>query len=115
MRKLLVVNIVSALLICLAVSNNGFVLAQETLERPLVVEVRDEAGQPIRDACVTFVPKNGEILFIKANAKGRAEFKSSAKRAGRVIVKVEGYQAQKKEIAAGADAVAFALEPRRER
>ena len=84
-------------------------------ERALVVEVKSATGQPIRDACVTFVPKEGELLFRKSDRSGKVRLHKLSAANYRVVVKVDGYVAQKKEVALDAEAnsVAFNLEPRR--
>jgi len=98
-----------ALLLCV-----GFVSAQTESERWLMVEVTDAAGQPLKDACVTVIPKEGDILFDKADKRGRSKFKRMAAGNYRVVVKVEGYEAQKREVTVGSnnETVTFALQPR---
>jgi hypothetical protein len=90
----------------------GAVLAQG--ERKLVVEVMSASGQPIGNACVTFVPKEGEILFRKSDRSGKVKLDKLTARNYRVVVKVDGYVAQKKEVALDSEAnvVAFNLETR---
>lgn len=91
------------------------VVAQNTLEKPLVVEVKSATGQPLKHACVTYVPKNGEVQFRNADEHGRVEFRNLTAGEGRVVAKVSGYTAQKKSVVVGttAETIAFALEPRR--
>lgn len=90
----------------------GVVQAQG--ERRLVVEVLSATGQPIRNACVTFVPKEGEILFRKSDRSGKVKLDKLTAASYRVVVKVDGYVAQKKEVALDSEAniVAFNLETR---
>lgn len=97
------------LLLCAAVSH-----AQTESERWLLVEVTDAGGQPLKAACVTVIPKEGEILFDKADRRGHLKFKKLAAGNYRVVVKVEGYEAQKREVAVGSgnETVTFALQPR---
>jgi uncharacterized membrane protein len=62
---------------------------------------------------VTVIPKEGEILFSKADGKGRIRFKGVTKGKYRVVVKADGYQAQKREVNVGeAWTVDFSLQPR---
>src|SRR5215210_664024 len=68
----------------------------------LWIEVRDENGLPLKDACVTVVPKEGEILFRRADGRGRVRVAKMARGHYRVTAKVDGYTAQKKEIELGA-------------
>ncbi len=80
----------------------------------LVVEVRNEEGQPLRNACVTVIPKEGEITFRKANDNGQVKLKKMTPGNYRVVVKVDGYEAQKKIVSVGesVERVAFSLQPR---
>ena len=43
--------------------------------RSLLVAVQDADGRPLKHACVTFIPKDGEIIFRKADAHGRVKLK----------------------------------------
>ncbi|HEX8889798.1 MAG TPA: carboxypeptidase-like regulatory domain-containing protein [Pyrinomonadaceae bacterium] len=92
----------------------GFTQAQTESERWLMIEVTDAAGQPLKDACVTVVPKEGVILFDKADKRGHTKFKKLAAGNYRVVVKVEGYEAQKREVTVStkSETITFALEPR---
>jgi uncharacterized membrane protein len=67
----------------------------------LVVQVREASGRPVKYACVTVIPKEGEILFRKADGQGRVKFKGVTKGQYRVVVKAEGYRAQKREVSVG--------------
>ena len=80
----------------------------------LWIEVRDERGIPLKDACVTLVPREGEILFRKADGKGRVRIKRLARGHYRVTAKVDGYTAQKKEfeLSEQGETVSFSLQPR---
>lgn len=88
--------------------------AQNGSERWLMVEVNGAEGQPLKDACVTVVPKEGEIVFRKADKRGRVKLKKLAAGNYRVVVKVQGYEAQKREVTVGThdETVAFTLQPR---
>lgn len=92
----------------------AFVVGAQT-GSTLVVEVRDAQGQPLRDACVTVIPREGEITFRKADKRGRVQLKGVAPGNYRVVVKVDGYEAQKRQVAIGsaAETVAFSLPRRR--
>lgn len=80
----------------------------------LWIEVRDERGIPLKDACVTLVPREGEILFRKADGKGRVRIRGLARGHYRVTAKVDGYAAQKKEfeMSEQGETVSFSLQPR---
>jgi hypothetical protein len=81
----------------------------------LRIEVRDEAGQPLSRACVTVVPREGELVFRKADRHGKVNVKGLAPGRYRVVVKLDGYEAQKKEVALSpnTETVAFTLQPRK--
>ena len=88
--------------------------AQTESGRWLTVEVMDSGGRPLKDACVTVVPKEGDIVFQKSDKRGHVKLKKLPAGNYRVVVKVEGYEAQKKEVTVGSEGetVAFTLEPR---
>lgn len=101
------------MMLLLLLGGVGSVIAQDS-SSSLIVEVVNTAGQPIKNACVTFVPRSGDILFRKADRRGRVRIKKLHRGNYRVVVKVDGYEAQKKEVVvAGAkDTVAFVMHPR---
>lgn len=68
----------------------------------------------MKNACITVVPKEGEIVFRKADERGRVRVRNMARGHYRVTAKVDGYTAQKKEIELGstAETVSFSLQPR---
>ena len=109
MKKTFLASIILTLLLCA-----GFVSAQDSSEKWLTVEVKDETGQPLKHACVTFVPPAGEIIFRKADGRGRVKLKRPEAERYRVVVKVDGYEAQKREVVINSksETVAFALRPR---
>ena len=80
----------------------------------LRVEVTNAEGQPLSRACVTVVPREGEVLFRQADKRGTTRFKKLAPGKYRVVVKVDGYTAQKREVTvnSGEERVAFTLQPR---
>src|SRR5437763_2327766 len=82
--------------------------------RWLTVEVTSADGQPLKNACVTFVPPEGEIILLKSDKHGHVKLKRLESDNYRVVVKVDGYQAQKREVTVGSkgETVAFALQPR---
>ncbi len=94
----------------------GATLAQSGA-RTVLVEVSSVNGQPLKHVCVTLVPREGEILFNQTDGKGRIKWKNIAPGNYRVVVKVDGYVAQKKEFLLDNkdETVAFALEPRAQR
>jgi hypothetical protein len=104
----------SMILILALLIGSQLALAQKESERWLRVEVTDEAGVPLKNACVTLVPKEGDIIFRKADARGVVKVKKLAANQYRVIVKVDGYEAQKREISLDSkpETVAFSLQPR---
>jgi hypothetical protein len=81
----------------------------------LVIEVMSDEGKPLRNACVTVIPKEGEITFRKADKNGQVRLKGMTPGSYRVVVKVDGYVAQKKQVSIGQalETVAFSLQPRR--
>lgn len=103
---------ISILLALLLLSSFSF--AQDSSEKWLLVEVTDMSGQPLKSACVTFVPKEGEIVFRNADSRGRVKLKKPVAGNYRVVVKVDGYEAQKREVIIGSksETVAFTLQPR---
>ena len=113
MRTRFFITALLALLLCVG----GGALAQKDDDgsrRWLLVEVTDEWGEPLKRACVTVVPKEGEIIFRNADSRGRVKLKKPAAGHYRVTAKVEGYEAQKKEVTVGSadETVALALRPR---
>jgi hypothetical protein len=107
-----------AIIIVLAFSLSPLASAQDkSHEKWLQVEVSDTKGQPLKDACVTFVPREGEIVFRNADSRGRVRLKRPVAVRYRVVVKVEGYEAQKREVTIGenSETVAFRLQPRENR
>jgi uncharacterized membrane protein len=92
----------------------GGVAAQEGGHDSLLVQVLEASGRPVKYACVTVIPKEGEIIFRKADGKGRVKLKNVMTGKYRIVVKADGYQAQKREVAVGADgeAVVFSMQPR---
>jgi hypothetical protein len=100
------------LLLCGAIA-----LAQGGGDNTIIVEVKGEAGRPLKHACVTLVPRNGEIVFRKADGRGQVRVKGLTPGSYRVIVKVDGYEAQKREVAVGSstETVAFLMQPRGDR
>jgi hypothetical protein len=104
--------VLAAALLC-----GGRAFAQgDTSDRWLQVEVTDTNGQPLKRACVTFVPPEGEIVFRNADSRGRVRLRKPAAKY-RVVVKVDGYEAQKREVTIGekSETVAFTLRPRENR
>src|ERR1051326_5850463 len=94
----------------------GHVSAQKgnDSERWLMVEVANADGQPLKNACVTFVPPEGGIILLKSDRHGHVKLKKLESSNYRVVVKLDGYVAQKREVIVGSKngTVAFALEPR---
>ncbi|HEX8746251.1 MAG TPA: carboxypeptidase-like regulatory domain-containing protein [Pyrinomonadaceae bacterium] len=107
------INIAALLIVLLACAYP--LGAQTGSANGLVIEVRGAEGQPLRNACVTVIPREGEITFRKADKRGRVQLKGIAPGNYRVVVKVEGYEAQKRQVVIGSsvETVAFSLQPRR--
>lgn len=108
---------IAALLALFLCGGGSFALAQkedDSSQRWLLVEVTDEQGQPVKRACVTVVPKEGEIIFRNADSRGRVKVKKLAAGRYRVTAKSDGYELQGKEITVGSgnERVAFVLQPR---
>lgn len=104
-----------SILIAFALLMTASALFAQTSGSRLVIEVTDAAGQPLRNACVTVIPKEGEITFRKADKNGRVSLRGISPGSYRVVAKVDGFVAQKRvvAIAEGAlETVAFALQPR---
>jgi len=107
----------AALLALLLGAWGGGALAQKDEDggrRWLLVEVTDERGQPLKRACVTVVPREGEIIFRNADSRGRVRVKKLAAGRYRVTAKSDGYELQGREVTVGSggETVAFALRPR---
>ncbi|HEX8141690.1 MAG TPA: carboxypeptidase-like regulatory domain-containing protein [Pyrinomonadaceae bacterium] len=114
MRTKPIIALICALLL-LPLSAGGVMRAQTNGSEPsLWIEVRDEQGMPLRDACVTLVPREGEIVFRRADGQGRVRIKRLVRGHYRVTAKVDGYTAQKKEVEMGAqtETISFSLQPR---
>jgi hypothetical protein len=105
------VAIAASLVILLACAS---VLFAQANGNGLVIEVNDEQGRPLRNACVTVIPKEGDITFRKADKNGKVKLKGMTPGSYRVVVKVDGYTAQKKQVLIGQslETVAFSLQPR---
>jgi hypothetical protein len=87
----------------------------QTSGNGLVIAVTNAEGRPLRDACVTVIPREGDITFRKADKNGKVRLKGMTPGSYRVVVKVEGYAAQKRQVEVGqaVETVAFSLQPRR--
>ena len=94
--------------------SGGAVAFAQGGDNSIIVEVKGDAGRPLKHACVTLVPRDGEIIFRKADGRGQVKVKGVTPGHYRVIVKVDGYEAQKREVTVGAETetVAFLLQPR---
>ncbi|HEX8098012.1 MAG TPA: carboxypeptidase-like regulatory domain-containing protein [Pyrinomonadaceae bacterium] len=84
------------------------VFAQQGGEATLLVEVKEGApARPLKQACVTVIPKEGEILFGKTDSKGKIEFRHLPPGRYRVVVKTTYAQKKEVTVVSGANAVAF--------
>lgn len=82
--------------------------------RSLLVAVQDADGRPLKQACVTFIPKDGAIILRKADAHGRVKLKDLATQSGRLVARVDGYEAQRQNVTllSETQSVTFRLQPR---
>jgi hypothetical protein len=105
-------NIATSLIVLLACAS---VLFAQANGNGLVVEVSDVEGHPLKNACVTVIPKEGDITFRKADKNGKVRLKGILPGSYRVVVKVDGYAAQKRQVTIGQtlETVAFSLLSRR--
>lgn len=101
-------------LLALLISSSA--LFAQTSGSGLVIEVKNAEGRPLKNACVTVIPKEGEITFRKADKNGKVRLKGVASGSYRVVVKVDGYEAQKKQVSVSStlETVAFSLQTRGE-
>ena len=114
MRKRSRAGLALAAVLLLVGGQAGRAWAQDGSGGGLLVEVRSRDGQVLRNACVTFIPREGEILFRKSDGRGRVKLTKMAPGRYRVVVKVTGFEAQKREVAvaSGIETVEFLLPPR---
>lgn len=105
---------VISLIVALLLAGSLFGQSSSSSGEWLRIEVRDAGGEPLARACVTIVPREGEIVFRKADGRGAVKVKGLTPGSYRVIVKVEGYEAQKREVVVGHEGqtLAFSLQPR---
>jgi archaellum component FlaG (FlaF/FlaG flagellin family) len=106
----------AALFIIILLACASVLGAQTSNGNGLVVEVTNSQGRPLKNACVTVIPKEGEITFRKADKNGKVRLKGIAPGSYRVVAKVDGYTAQKKQVevsSSASETVAFSLQPGR--
>jgi hypothetical protein len=103
------------ILLVLSLLSSGALFAQENNRSGLRIEVRNSEGQRLGRACVTVVPREGEIVFRQCDRHGKITFKGLEPGSYRVVVKVDGYEAQKREVTVDerTETVAFTLQPRK--
>jgi hypothetical protein len=108
-RRINIAALFTILLVCASI------MFAQTSGNGLVVEVNDAEGRPLKNACVTVIPKEGDITFRKADKNGKVRLKGIVPGNYRVVAKVDGYTAQKKQVVVGQtlETVAFSLLPRR--
>ncbi|HMF54968.1 MAG TPA: carboxypeptidase-like regulatory domain-containing protein [Pyrinomonadaceae bacterium] len=80
----------------------GATLAQSR-NQTLTIVVKGSPEHPVKHACVTLIPKTGELLFGQIDSRGRVRFKNVAQGEYRLVVRAESYELQKKEITVGPD------------
>ncbi len=114
MRTRLLIATIFALLLSTGGTYRAPAQGSSSNDPSLWIEVRDENGLPLKDTCITVVPKEGEIVFRKADGRGRVHVRNMARGQYRITAKIDGYTAQKKEIEMGAtgETVSFSLQPR---
>ncbi|MBV9210273.1 MAG: carboxypeptidase regulatory-like domain-containing protein [Acidobacteria bacterium] len=101
---------VALILLCLLLSS---AIEARHARNVVVVKVLDFSGKPLKHACVTLVPKEGEIIFRNADGKGVVTVKDLEPGKYRVTAKVEGFVAEKQEITieeSGSYLVMFSLD-----
>jgi Carboxypeptidase regulatory-like domain len=101
---------VALILLCLVLS---FAVEARHARNVVIVKVSDKSGRPLKRACVTLVPKEGEIIFRNADGKGVVTVKDLEPGKYRVTAKVEGFVAEKQELMvgeSGAYQVTFSLD-----
>ena len=101
MRNKRLVTIVFALLLLLLSCGGGTARArqqQEGVDPSLWVEVRDEQGMPLKNACITLVPAEGDILFRKSDGRGRVRIKKLTRGRYRVTAKMDGMATVSKDV-----------------
>lgn len=91
-------NVAALTLLCLMVS---FAVEARHARNEVVVKVNDSGGKPLKRACVTLVPKTGEIIFRNADGKGVVTLKDVPPGNYRVTAKVEGFVAEKQQVTVG--------------
>ena len=101
------------IMLLLLLNSAGLSYGQDS-NSTVIIEVVNAAGQPMKNACVTFVPRSGDIVFRKADRHGRVRVNRLHRGNYRVVVKVDGYEAQKREVvvARAQDTIAFVMHAR---
>jgi hypothetical protein len=79
----------------------SFAASARHARNEVVVKVSDSGGKALKRACVTLVPKEGEIIFRNADGQGVVKVKDLPTGKYRVTAKVEGFVAEKQEIMVG--------------
>ncbi len=85
-------------LLCLMISSG---VEAHHARNEVLVKVYDTGGVPLKRACVTLVPKAGEIIFRNADGKGVVTLKDIPPGNYRVTAKVEGFVAEKQQVTVG--------------
>jgi hypothetical protein len=80
-------------------------------EARIEIAVVDQNERAIREACITLVPENGGVLFGKSDRSGKLRWSGLSPGRYRVVVKVDKFVAEKKEVvlSEGENRVAFSL------
>lgn len=79
----------------------SFAISARPARNEVVVRVSDSGGKALKRACVTLVPKEGEVIFRNADSRGVVTLKDLEPGKYRVTAKVEGFVAEKQEIMVG--------------
>ncbi|OLE53015.1 MAG: hypothetical protein AUG51_15275 [Acidobacteria bacterium 13_1_20CM_3_53_8] len=103
---------ISATIIVLLISASA-IFAQDR-QHSLTVDVRDAQSRPVKRACVTVIPRSGDIIFGQTDAHGRFKVKNLEEGAYRVVVKSSGFSMQKRNVEIGAEVnhLTFTLQER---
>jgi Carboxypeptidase regulatory-like domain len=92
-------------------AGSAFAAESPNREARIEISVADQHEKAIREACITLVPENGSVLFGKSDRSGKLRWAGLPPGKYRVVVKVERFVAEKKEVvlSEGENRIAFSL------